>query len=243
MSTLTVRRTLDRTIYPEEERVGESMLQRWIAELLRPLLEWWLNTRRKRKAFVGADQFIYWRQYDPHARVAPDVYVLPGVDPSTPVRTWKLWEDRVVPSFALEIVSEEWEKDYVEAPERYEKLGVPELVIFDAHYQAHADGIRWQVYRRLGRRGLVRVESTNGDRVRLKSLGCWLRAVGTGRLVRVRLAEGPNGDTLVPTAEEREQAALAAMEAERIEKEAALAKVTELQRELNRLKTRRRSRR
>jgi hypothetical protein len=71
---------VDPTIYPVEERVGEDMLQRWIMELLRPLLQSWL-TRRGTTTFVGADQFIYWRQHDPHARVAPDIYVLPGVDP------------------------------------------------------------------------------------------------------------------------------------------------------------------
>ncbi|MBI4517986.1 MAG: Uma2 family endonuclease [Deltaproteobacteria bacterium] len=217
MATSSARRGLpDPTIYPEEERVGESMLQRWILELLRPLLAWWLNVRHERTAFVGADQFIYWRQYDSSARVAPDLYVLPGVDPLTAVRTWKLWLDRVVPSFALEIVSEAWEKDYMDAPVRYEAVGVPELVIFDPHFETHREGVRWQVYRRVGKRGLIRVEAANADRVRSKSLGCWLRAIGEGQKLRVRIAEGAMGDVLVPTAEER-------AEAERAEKEAALA--------------------
>jgi hypothetical protein len=244
MPTSSARRRLsDPTIYPEEERVGESMLQRWIAELLRPLLEWWLNVRRRRTAFVGADQFIYWRQHDSSARVAPDLYVLPGVDPRTAVRTWKLWVDRVIPSFAMEIVSEEWQKDYIDAPVRYDMVGVPELVIFDPHSDSHEDGVRWQIYRRVGKRGLVRVEATNADRVRSKSLGCWLRAVGEGRDLRVRIADGPKGEALVPTAEEREQVERAARqveriakEAERTAKEAALARVAELETDLRRLK-------
>jgi hypothetical protein len=258
-------RSSDPTIYPEEERVGEDMLQRWILELLRPLLQRWL-TRRGVTAFVGADQFIYWRQHDPHARIAPDLYVLPGVEPRTRVRTWKLWQDRVVPSFALEVVSQDWEKDYIDAPERYRQLGVAEVAIFDPGCDEHPDGVRWQVFRRLGKRGLVRVEASRGDRVHSKVLGCWLRAVGEGRDTRVRIAVGPRGEELVPTAEEEERTAREAertareaertakeaertakeaeriaKEAERTAKEAALARVRTLEAELHRL--RRRSRR
>lgn len=263
MRASTARRgSADPTIYPEEERVGEDILQRWIVELLRPLLQWWL-TRRKVRALVGADQFIYWRRHDPHARVAPDVYVLPGVDPRTRVRSWKIWQDRVVPSFALEIVSQDWEKDYAEVPSRYEALGVPELLIFDPGCDEHPDGLCWQVWRRVGRRGLVRVEATDADRVRSKLLGCWFRAVGKGQDTRVRIAVGPRGEELVPTAEEREEAERTAKEAERAArerertakeaereakeaeraaKEAALARVNALEAELRRL-TRRRPRR
>jgi Uma2 family endonuclease len=212
--------------------VGEDMLQRWIVELLRPLLQWWL-TRRGIKAFVGADQFIYWRQHDPHARVAPDVYVLPGVDARTRVRTWKIWQDRVVPSFAFEVVSQDWEKDYTEVPGRYAALGVPEVVIFDPGFAEHADGVRWQVWRRVGKRGLARVEASQADRVRSRALGCWLRVVGEGRDLRVRIGVGAHGEELVPTAEEAERAA----------KEAALRRVAALEAELQRLTGRHRPRR
>jgi hypothetical protein len=246
MRATATRRRIDPTIYPEEERVGEDILQRWIMELLRPLLQWWL-TRRGVKAFVGADQFIYWRQHDPHARLAPDIYVLPGVDPCTRVRTWKLWQDRVVPSFAFEVASRDWEKDYFEMPARYDELGVKELVVFDPGFGAHRDGVQWQVFRRVGKRGLVRVEATSADRVRSKQLGCWLRAVGTGRELRVRLGEGSRGENLVPTIEEAEHAAKeqeraakeqerAAKEQERAAKEAALARVKELEAELHRIR-------
>src|SRR5262249_20463537 len=106
-------RSLDPTIYPVVEKVGEDLLQRWIAELLRPLVERWFRHRGVR-ALVGADQFIYYRQHAPNQRVSPDVYVLPGVRPDTRVTAWKTWEKGIVPSFGLEIVSKNWEKDYVE---------------------------------------------------------------------------------------------------------------------------------
>jgi hypothetical protein len=87
------------------------------------------------------------------------------------------------------------------------------------------------VYRRLARRGLVRVEATNGDRVRSRVLGCWLRALGVGVATRVRVASGARGETLLPTPAEmvaRAQAsaeyARAAAQSERAAKEAALAR-------------------
>lgn len=216
----------DPTIYPEEERVGEDIVQRWIAELLRPLIERWLGERGE-VAFVGADQFIYYEQYNSTARVAPDVYVLPGVPPATHVRVWKVWETAVAPRFALEIVSTDRRKDYEEAPDRHDAAGTEELVVFDPwpELRPRGEGVRWQVFRR-GPRGLVRVETGDTDRVMSRALGCWLRVVGEGLSQRVRIGSGAAGDALFPTGEEAERAAT---EAERAAKEAALAKIAELE--------------
>ena len=241
------------------------MQQRRIAELLRPLLEWWLNVCRKTVAFVGADQFIYWRQHNPRVAVSPDVYVIPGVPPDADPKAWLLWQHDVMPSIAIEVVSDDWEKDYREMPEKYGDLGIPELVIFDPKHDAHPEGVRWQVYRRVGKRGLVRVEVTNRDRVKSRTLRCWLRAVGSGQQLCLRIAEGATGDLLVPTAEERaatersakeaertakeaeraakeaeraaKEAERAAKEAERAAKEEALARIAVLEAELQRLKS------
>jgi len=227
MKTETARRrVLDPTIYPVEEKVGEEILQRLIMEFLRPLLQRWLDARGV-KALVGADQYMYYRQHDSTARVAPDIYVLPGVASDTPVRVWKVWETGIVPSFGLEVVSLDRDKDYFEAPGRYDQLGTPEVIFFDPHYRVQRDRVRWQVYRRVGRRGLVCVEATQAERVRSKQLGCWFVAVGEGNATRVRIATGARGQEMVPTEAEVERAAKeaerAAKEAERAAKEEALA--------------------
>ena len=221
----------DPTVYPVEEKVGEDILQRWIIELLRPLLQRWLEHRNV-EAFVGADQFVYWKQYDPHQRLAPDLYVLPGVSPTTHVRSWKTWETGISPSFSLEVVSRDWQKDYSETPPLHNAAGVAELMVFDPSWEDHPCGVRWQVFRRVGRRGLARVEATDRDRVRSNALQVWLRAMGEGGSTRIRIATGPRGDDIVPTAEEAERAA----------KEAALARVAELEAKLARRTTPRRRR-
>ena len=196
----------DPTYYPVLDKMGESSLQRSIAELLRPLLARVLAELGV-KAFVGADQFMYYQQYAPTLSVSPDVYVMPDFDQGIEVECWKLWETGVAPSFALEIVSRtNPRKDTERAPLRYDAMGAKELVIFDPKFRGR-DRIRWTVYRRLPKRGLVRVEATNADRIYSKSLRLWLRVVGEGAAMRVRLARGPAGDELIPIPEEQERAA------------------------------------
>jgi hypothetical protein len=162
------------------------------------------------------------------------VYVLPGVDPTTHVASWKVWETGISPSFALEVVSKDWEEDYARAPTAYESTGVRELVLFDPMYETRTEGLLFQVYRRTARRGLVRVDVTNGDRIRSKVLGCWLRSVGSEQMIRLRIGSGPAANELFPTAEEQERAE---KDRERAEKEGLLTKVAAMEQELALLTT------
>ena len=187
----------DRTVYPIEDDMGEGSLQRFISELLRVLVERWLEAKGK-PTFVGADQYFYWEQYNPTECVAPDVYVLPGITPGKAVGAWKVWETGRVPSLAFEVVSQDVDKDYLTSPAKYGRLGVEELVVFDPEYARDPARYRFQVFRK-SKRGLTRVEATNADRVKSKVLGCHLRAVGVGDECRVRIATGFKGETLFPT--------------------------------------------
>jgi hypothetical protein len=157
--------------------------------------------------------------------------VLPGVSLDRSIDCWKVWETGIVPSFALEVVSRSVKKDYVEAIRRYAELGVAEVVIFDPGPRvgrAASRRVRFQIYRRIKGRGLVRVEGTNDDRIKSKVLGVWLRMVGSGEQLRLRLATGPKGEQLFPTeAEEalaKAEAATALVEAERRAREAEAAR-------------------
>ncbi len=208
----------DACIYPESDHMGESMIQRLVAELLRPLLARFLAERGE-LAFVGADQFFYWKRGDATQRAAPDVYVIPGQNPEQTPSSWLLWQHPRGPSFALEIVGRDVAKDYEDAPSLYKSMGVDELVIFDPEHGSHPDGVRWQVWRTVKRRGFVRVHATNADRVECASLGCRLRCVGEGPSLRVRVALGPHGDELFATADELAARERADKEQERADKE------------------------
>jgi Uma2 family endonuclease len=224
MSSAAAQRVVvdDPTFYPATDDMGDPTLQIAISVLLLALVERWLASRGK-PAFVCMNTFFYWKQFVRTECVAPDVYVLPGVSLSRRPPVWKVWETGKVPSFALEVVSSDVDKDYLESPPKYDRLGVKELVVFDPYHAASPDRVRWQVYRRVKNRGLVKVEATNADRVASRSLGCFLRAVGEGDDVRVRLGTGPGGDTLFPTAEEAQERAEADREAERAARERAEA--------------------
>ena len=196
--TATARR-MDAIHYPETDHMGEDALQRFIAELLRPLIATWLATSGRR-SFVGADQFLYFVEGDPRQRVAPDVYVMPGVDPGLAPPCWKLWELDAPPSFALEIVSQNHRKDYEKLPPVYGRIGVRELVIFDPRATARSRvRVRWQVWRRDGAKGWKLALRSMADRIESRELGCGLRAVGSGSSLRLRLAVDPAGDVLLPT--------------------------------------------
>ncbi len=218
-------RAHDPTFYPVDDDMAEGVLHRHIAELLRSLLQRWL-VETGQIAFAGANTFIYWAQFHPEICVAPDVYVMPGVRPDAAPDNWKLWESGAVPSLVVEIVSKHPKKDYATIHEKYADLGVPEVIIFDPKAgRARSKRVRWQVYRRRSRGGFARVEVSNEDRVRSRSLGCWLRAAGAGGELRVRVATGATGDDLFPTEAEAERRARAEAEAEIARLRAQLARL------------------
>jgi len=169
-------------------------------------------------AHVGADQFLYFKDGDPTQRVAPDVYVLPGVPQSRIAPSWKLWEIGVAPSFCFEIVSSDVVKDYEDTPALLGGLGARELIVFDPEAAGRKARVRWQVFRARAS-GFQRVERSDADRVRSAQLGCFLRVVGRGAEQRVRIATGPKGEVLYPTMEEIAEAERAEKERERAEKE------------------------
>jgi hypothetical protein len=91
-----------------------------------------------------------------------------------------------------------------------------------------ADRAGFTIYRRVGA-GFPVVEATHGDRVWSQRLDCFVRRIGEDADLRLRLARGPHGEHLVPTAEE---AARATADTERAAKEAALRRIAELEAEL-----------
>jgi len=121
--TVAGHRRTEPVIYPSTDHMGEHEIQRYLTEVLRPLLAQLFRARGV-VAHAGADTFIYWREGDPKTTVAPDVYVLPGIAQERKEPSWKLWElDGVRPSFAPEIVGGHAHKDYDESPALHPDMG------------------------------------------------------------------------------------------------------------------------
>ncbi|NEP03207.1 MAG: Uma2 family endonuclease, partial [Symploca sp. SIO2E9] len=82
--------------------------------------------------YVSGNLFIYYRQGIPSAVVAPDVFVVFGVEKKKRL-SYKLWEeDYQVTSFVLEVTSlTTQENDEQEKPQKYARMGVQEYFQYD----------------------------------------------------------------------------------------------------------------
>ena len=81
--------------------------------------------------FVASDLLMHYRKGDRRASVAPDVFVAFGVGNHERL-SYKLWEERAVPSFALEVLSgSSAVKDMVTNRALFERLGIEEYWVFD----------------------------------------------------------------------------------------------------------------
>jgi hypothetical protein len=201
----------DPTFYPSEEKLGEDWVQSHVGDAFRQLLESYVEAVAL-WAVVGKDQFMYYVQGDPTSCVSPDVYLLPGVSPPDDgerLGSWKKWQIGTAPSFVLEIMSEhnKKKKDDRKSPLRHDALGTKELVVLDPYADERfklRGRTRFRIFRRDSSGRLVLVQSTNERQIQSETLRCYLRVVGEGNSQRLRIATGPNGETIFPTRIEAE---------------------------------------
>ena len=118
-------------VFPESAEVPETQLHVDLRTLLYHLLREFLGE----DASVGSEQFVYFDAGDPSACVAPDVFVARSPSRET-IRTWKVWE-RGAPQVAVGIISDSdsSEVSWQQKLTRYQRLGVQELIRFDAEAQ------------------------------------------------------------------------------------------------------------
>ena len=191
----------DEIFYPESD--GEPMAETEVH--LEEIVYVWeaLKTRFEAEAdvFVGADMFLYYRQGDPRAVVAPDGFVVQGVPKLLPGnrrrRKYLLWEERRVPCFILEATSESTRSQDEKKKGTYEMLGVDEYFQFDPLGEyLHP---KLQGHHLVGRR--YRPIPLNADGSLLsRSTGVVFRVEGT----RLRLTDAVSGEPLLRNEEERE---------------------------------------
>ncbi|WP_068816655.1 Uma2 family endonuclease [Phormidesmis priestleyi] len=96
--------------------------------------------------YVSGNLFIYYKRGVPDAVVAPDVFVIFGVE-NKKRRSYKVWEeDGKLPAFVLEITSKTTqENDEEDKPKKYQSLGVLEYFQYDPtgdYLRPHLKGVR-----------------------------------------------------------------------------------------------------
>jgi Uma2 family endonuclease len=82
--------------------------------------------------YVASNIIMYYKQGDPKRRRDPDVLVAKGVVGKHPRRSFRLWEEKVVPCVLFEVASKDtWRVDLDEKPVEYAGIGVKEYFVFD----------------------------------------------------------------------------------------------------------------
>ena len=188
------------------------------------------------QVFVAGDMFLYFKEGDPRAVVAPDVFVVIGAANHTRM-SYKLWEEPKAPDFVLEITSRSTRaEDQGRKREVYASLGVGEYWLFDPTGDYLAP--RLQGFRLHGGeyRPLPSVAMVGGGlSLHSEALGLDVRLDEEGRL---RFHDPASGEDLPAHAEEtaahrvtkarlEEEAAAHRATNARLEEEAAARRTTE----------------
>jgi len=150
----------------DEDDMGESVEQTEIIRILLSSLGQLASERGWKNAFWAGENFFAWIREEPLVRVSPDVYLLDDPPPPPRPKRWQTWlPDHKPPRWAVEIVSEDWKKDYEDAPLKYAQLGARELVIFDPETallpERRGPRVPLQVYRRDPDGAFLRVYSAH----------------------------------------------------------------------------------
>ncbi len=88
--------------------------------------------REQTQVYVTGNTLFYYEEGNSHARFAPDVCVVRGVE-QYQRRTYKIWEEGRGPTFVLEVASRQtWENDLGTKKALYAHLEVAEYFLYDA---------------------------------------------------------------------------------------------------------------
>jgi len=142
--------------------------------------------RDRRDVYVSGDLLIYYEEGNPRVSIAPDVFVVFGVE-KRQRPNYKLWEEGRAPAFVLEVASPStWRGDLGWKRSVYARLGVREYWQYDPAGEFLPERLLGQ---RLTRSDFVRQPAETAPdgtlTLRSRTLGLELRAV-PGREMRFR---------------------------------------------------------
>ena len=193
--------------------MGQSFEQMDCIGLLLSSLEHLVERRQWRDSVAGTDIFFAWLETEAQVRISPDVFLMPwpeGQPRPASIQTWRPGHNP--PSVAIELVSEDWRKDYEQLPPKYEQLDVQELLIYDPEgaRRASLPGIKPpRGARRYAIQRFARDEEGAWVRTHAGDGACWSSVLEVHLVIvdneqgpRPRLAFDRASLDLVPTVEE-----------------------------------------
>jgi Uma2 family endonuclease len=216
-------------------------------ELLKALLDHWIR-RSARDAMMFRNLAIRVREDNPRVGFDPDLaLVQPAPPEGRELSSLRLWEPgHAVPALVIEVVSPGHPtKDYTQTPDQCAALGVRELVVFDpkrAGPKAHGSAQRLHLWRRSEAGVFERVHTGDGP-FGSEVLDAYLQVMPDGRSLRVATdtggtkpwpTEAEDAHTAQQSAERDREAALLREREAAVRERDALARIQELEAELER---------
>ena len=116
--------------------------------------------RDRRNVYVSGDLLIYYEEGNPRVSIAPDVFVVFGVEKRERLN-YKLWEEGRAPSFVLEVASPStWRDDLGRKRSVYARLGVREYWQYDPTGEYLPARLQGERFDAVGLRPSTGVDST-----------------------------------------------------------------------------------
>ena len=119
-------------VYPDSD--GEPMAENdhqltAMIEAITTLRAWFAD---REDVYPGGDMLMYYKMNDNETRVAPDVFVVFGVESRHKRDSWIVWREGKAPDIVMELASgSTWRRDMREKRDIYAEMGVTEYWRFD----------------------------------------------------------------------------------------------------------------
>ena len=153
--------------------------------------------------YVGTDTFIYYREDEPTRKVAPDVFVVFGVDAIPARRSFYTWAEGAIPAVAFEFLSEETARsDLTKKPQLYlQEIGMQEYFV---HQPEGDKPIEFREFRRTAAGEITEIEPDARGWLFSAALNLWFATADQLDKVRLMRPHYPDG-TPLPTHDEVRQ--------------------------------------
>ncbi|HEV7221417.1 MAG TPA: Uma2 family endonuclease [Pirellulales bacterium] len=191
-------------LYPDSDGQPMGETQDHILAIIELYLTLERHFKNHQDIHVAADLFLYYEQGNPRACKAPDVMVSKGVQGKHRRRSFRVWEEKAVPTVVFEVTSAKTRReDALEKPRAYAQVGIAEYFLFDPldeYLRPRLQGFR------LGPNGYEPMVPDSNGRLQSHELGLLLTPEGA----LLRLIDAQTGAVLPNQAELENRAAQAA---------------------------------
>ena len=168
--------------YPESDGqpMAESELhQDWMIRIMDILRQRYLGEQ----VYVAGNMFLYYVEGSPEASVAPDVFVVRGINPIRR-KSYKLWVEKQPPNVVFETTSAATSNTDLEVkPEIYASIGVAEYFLYDPTAEYLKPSLQG---RRLTRSGYISIRPNLEGRLESQQLDITLELDGVDLVLRDR---------------------------------------------------------